>query len=101
MEAASEQPARESGISTVLSGFRIFDVSAMKCTPHCTMMSDFTLVASMRELQQVAADVGDAMEDFRRLVIMRQDDRVACFFRSLIALIEGAINGHSIGGMTL
>ena len=49
----------------------------MKCTPHCTMMSDFTLVASTRKLQRVAADVGDAMEDFRRLVIVRQDDRVA------------------------
>jgi hypothetical protein len=30
-----------------------------------------------RELQRVANDVGDAVEDLRRLVIMRQDDRVA------------------------
>src|SRR5260221_424170 len=34
MLAASEQPARESGISTLLCGLRIFEVSAMKCTPH-------------------------------------------------------------------
>ena len=47
MLSASEQPARESGISTVLSGLRIFEVSAMKCTPHCTMTSAFTLVASI------------------------------------------------------
>ena len=39
IEEASEQPARRSGISTVLSGERIFEVSAMKCTPACTMMS--------------------------------------------------------------
>src|SRR5581483_694090 len=45
--AASEQPARESGIKTVLSGLRIFEVSAMKCTPHCMMVEAFTLVASM------------------------------------------------------
>jgi hypothetical protein len=44
---ASEQPARRSGIRTVLCGFSIFEVSAMKCTPHCTMTSDFTLVASI------------------------------------------------------
>ena len=46
MLEASEQPARESGISTVLSGFRIFEVSAMKCTPHWTMTFSFTFVAS-------------------------------------------------------
>ena len=40
-----------------------------------------------RELQRVAADIGDAMEDLRRLVIMRQDDRVALCFSSLIALM--------------
>ena len=33
IEAASEQPARVSGIRTVFSGARILDVSAMKCTP--------------------------------------------------------------------
>jgi hypothetical protein len=30
-----------------------------------------------RKLQGVAADVGDAMENLRRLVIMRQDHRAA------------------------
>ena len=33
IDEASEQPARRSGIRTVFSGLRIFDVSAMKCTP--------------------------------------------------------------------
>ena len=77
MEAASEQPARLSGISTVLSGLRIFEVSAMKCTPHWTMMSAFDLGGLARELQRVADEVGDAIVDFRRLVVMRQDDGVA------------------------
>ena len=39
IEAASEQPARRSGISTVFSGFRIFAVSAMKWTPASTITS--------------------------------------------------------------
>jgi hypothetical protein len=37
IDAASEQPARRSGISTVLSGERILAVSAMKWTPQKTM----------------------------------------------------------------
>src|SRR5699024_10130906 len=48
MESASEQPARASGISTVLSGARIFAVSAMKCTPQNTMVAA-SLAAAMRE----------------------------------------------------
>ena len=47
IEEASEQPARLSGISTVFLGFSSFEVSAMKCTPHCTMIDCLTLVASM------------------------------------------------------
>ena len=38
IESASEQPARASGISTVLSGARIFAVSAMKWTPQNTIV---------------------------------------------------------------
>ena len=34
-----------------------------------------------RKLQRVADDVGDAIVDFRRLVIMRQDDGVALFLQ--------------------
>ena len=33
LDSAREHPARSSGISTILSGERIFEVSAMKCTP--------------------------------------------------------------------
>ncbi len=47
MESASEQPARASGISTVLSGLRIFAVSAMKCTPQNTMV-EASLAAAIR-----------------------------------------------------
>src|SRR3546814_6178421 len=39
IESASEQPAPASGSSTVLSGFRIFAVSAMKWTPQSTITS--------------------------------------------------------------
>jgi hypothetical protein len=37
IESASEQPAAWSGSSTVLSGERIFAVSAMKWTPQKTI----------------------------------------------------------------
>jgi hypothetical protein len=47
MESANEQPARASGINTVLSGDRIFAVSAMKWTPQKTIV-DASLVAAMR-----------------------------------------------------
>jgi hypothetical protein len=46
MAEASEQPALRSGISTVFSGLSTFAVSAMKCTPHWTITSAFTFVAS-------------------------------------------------------
>ena len=39
IDAASEQPASGSGISTVFSGERIFAVSAMKWTPQKTIAS--------------------------------------------------------------
>ena len=75
IEAASEQPARGSGISTVLSGLSSFEVSAMKCTPPCTMILASVFAAS-GELQPVAEDVAHAMEDLRRHVVMRQDNGV-------------------------
>ena len=48
IESASEQPARASGISTVLSGARILAVSAMKCTPQKTIV-EAADSAAMRE----------------------------------------------------
>ena len=47
IDAASEQPASLSGISTVFSGLRIFEVSAMKCTPPCTITSAWDAAASL------------------------------------------------------
>ena len=38
-ESTSEHPASRSGTITVRDGFRIFAVSAMKCTPQKTMTS--------------------------------------------------------------
>ncbi len=39
--SASEQPASRSGTTTVLSGVRILDVSAMKWTPQNAMTDSF------------------------------------------------------------
>ena len=44
--SASEQPARESGISTVRSGARILAVSAMKYTPANTIVRAVLAAAS-------------------------------------------------------
>ena len=44
--SASEQPASRSGITTTLSGFRIFAVSAMKWTPQNTMTSALVFAAA-------------------------------------------------------
>ena len=46
IEDASEQPAAMSGISTVLPGFSTLEVSAMKCTPPCTITLAATFCAS-------------------------------------------------------
>src|SRR5271169_6305611 len=43
--SSSEQPAFLSGSTTILFGFKIFAVSAMKCTPQNTMTSAFVLAA--------------------------------------------------------
>ena len=45
--SANEQPARLSGMITVFSGLRIFDVSAIKCTPPWIITLSLTLVASI------------------------------------------------------
>ncbi len=46
----------------------------------------------------VAPDVGHAMEDFRRLVIMRQDDGVTFPLQASIARISSTKVSHSISG---
>ena len=48
IEAASEQPASGSGISTVFSGARIAAVSAMKWTPQKAIV-DASWAAACRE----------------------------------------------------
>ena len=60
-----------------MSGLSSFAVSAMKCTPASTMTSASTVDRLARQRQAVADDVGDAVEDLRRLVVVRQDDGVA------------------------
>ncbi len=76
IDSASEQPALVSGISTVFSGFSSFAVSAMKCTPASTITIGIGARRLARQRQAVADDVADRVEDVRRLVVVRQDDRV-------------------------
>ena len=77
IEAASEQPASRSGISTVFSGFSSLAVSAMKWTPASTITCGVGARRLARQGQAVADDVGDGVENLRRLVVVRQHDRVA------------------------
>ena len=49
----------------------------MKCTPASTMTSASTRGRLARERQAVADHVSHAMEDLRRLVVVREDHRVA------------------------
>ena len=76
MDAASEHPARLSGMSTVFSGLSSFEVSAMKCTPQWTMMSASALAAS-RASSSLSPDVRDAVKNLRRLVVVGEDHRAA------------------------
>ena len=52
-----------------------------------------------RERQAVADDVGDRVENVRRLIVVRQDDRVALLLSCRIAAMSSARIGHSNGGM--
>ena len=52
-----------------------------------------------RERQAVAGDVGDAVENLRRLVIVREDDGVALAFSARIASMSSANAPHSAGGI--
>ena len=74
--SASEQPASRSGTTTILSGFRIFAVSAMKWTPQNTMTSACGLGRGLRQLERVADEVGEVL-DLGLLVVVREDHGVA------------------------
>ena len=101
MLSASEQPARVSGISTVLR--RVQQLGGLGHEMHAGQHDHIGIHAHRlaRQRQAVAHDIGDAMENFRRLVIMRQDHRVA------LALQRGGSpryraqkSCHSTGGIT-
>ena len=73
----------------------------MKCTPASTMTLGVDPGRLARERQAVADDVRDAMEDFRRHVVVREDHRVASLLqRAESPRCPAAKTGHSIGGMT-
>ena len=65
-----------SGTSTMRSGFRIFAVSAMKCTPANTMTSACVFFASCASCERVADEVGQVL-DLALLVVVGEQDRVA------------------------
>ncbi len=58
---------------------RIEDLRGLRHEVHAALNDDVGLYfrGLDRELQRVAADVGDAMENLRRLVVVRQDHRAA------------------------
>ena len=62
---ASEQPARESG----RLGHEVHATLDDDLLPHLRGLA--------RKLKRVAADVGHAMKDFGRLIIMRENDGIA------------------------
>ena len=74
--SAIGQPARGSGMSTVLSGARIFAVSAMKWTPAKTITRCVGRGGLTGQAERVSNDVGDVL-DLRALVVVREQDRVA------------------------
>ena len=76
MLAASEQPASLAGSSTVLSGLRILAVSAMKRTPQKTIGSCRSRRPAA-QLQGVAGEIGDGVEQRRFHVVVSQDHGVA------------------------
>ena len=76
IESASEQPARSSGMSTVLSGARILAVSAMKCTPQNTIGWRVAAAAIRLSASESPVWSRDVL-DLGQLVVVRQDHRVA------------------------
>ena len=101
IEAASEQPARRSGISTRLVG--IEELGGLGHEVHAGQHDHLGIdrhgLAGQR--QAVADDVGDAVEDLRRLVVVRQDDGVPLALqRQLMASTSGANSDHSAGRIT-
>ncbi len=76
IEAASEQPASGSGISTVLSGERIAAVSAMKWTPQKTIAAAVRGRGLAGQAERVADVVGHVLH-LGHLVVVGEDDRVA------------------------
>ena len=76
IDAASEQPASRSGISTVFSGQRIAAVSAMKWTPQKTIVDGVGRGRLAREAERVADVVGHVLH-LGHLVVVGEDDRVA------------------------
>jgi hypothetical protein len=70
---------------------RIQELRRLRHEVHAALHDDVGFHPSRfdRELQRVAPDIGDAMEDLRRLVIMRQDDRVAGILQLVDRLDRG------------
>ena len=75
IDAASEQPARRSGISTVRPGQTIAAVSAMKWTPQKTIVVRVGRRRLPREAERVADEVGHVLH-VGELVVVGEEDGV-------------------------
>ena len=73
--SAIEQPASRLGrITCCAAPLRMSALSAMKCTPQKTMYSASACVGGLlRELERVAAEVGE-LDDLVALVVVAEDD---------------------------
>ena len=69
----------------------------MKCTPAWTITSAST-GGLAGQGQAVADDVGDAVEDLRRQVVVRQDDGVALALQRQDGVDVGGEGHHSAAG---
>jgi hypothetical protein len=83
IESDSEHPAFMSGISTVLS--MIEQLRGLGHEMDAALDDDLgvDLGRLLGELQRVADDIGDAVKDFRRLVVVRQDNGVALLLHAV------------------
>ena len=98
IESASEQPAPQIGDQHGLVGIEQF--RGLGHEMHAGQNDDVGIDVHRlaRKGQAVADDVGDAVENLRRLIIMRQDDRVAAAFQRQMASMSRGVNGPLDGG---
>jgi len=66
------------GSTTILSGFNIFAVSAMKWTPQKTITSALVFARLLGKPQRITHKIRHVL-DLRHLIVVRQNDRIQFF----------------------